>query len=61
MVELARKVLKNSIFNSLRALISGIGGFVFSVVLARLLTPEQYGIYALAMSVCFLFFSSILE
>ena len=53
MVKLARKVLKNSIFNSLRALIGGIGGFVFSVVLARLLTPEQYGIYALTMSICF--------
>jgi stage V sporulation protein B len=53
MVDLARKVLKNSFFNSSRALISGIGGLVFSVALARLLSPELFGIYALALSVCF--------
>jgi len=54
MVELARRVLKNSLFNSISALIRGIGGFLFSVVIARILTPEQFGIYALAISVCFL-------
>lgn len=53
MVELARKVLKNSFFNSGRALISGVGGLIFSVALARLLSPELFGIYALALSVCF--------
>ena len=53
MVELARKVLKNSFFSSSSALIRGIGGFLFSVVIARILTPEQFGIYALAISVCF--------
>jgi len=37
----------------MRALISGIAGFAFSVVLARFLTPDLFGIYALAMSVCF--------
>jgi len=54
MVELARKVLKNSFFSSSSALIRGIGGFLFSVIIARILTPEQFGIYALAISVCFL-------
>jgi len=53
MTQLAKKVLRNSFYNTLRALISGFGGFAFSVVLARLLTPEQFGIYALAMSICF--------
>lgn len=53
MVHLARTVLKNSFFNTSRTLISGIGGFVFSVVLARSLTPELFGIYALAMAICF--------
>lgn len=53
MVELARKVLRNSILNSSRALISGFGGFVFSIVVARILAPEQFGIYALAISICF--------
>lgn len=53
MVQLARKVLKNSFFSSSRALIGGIGGLAFSIALARLLTPEFFGIYALAMAVCF--------
>jgi len=54
MVELARKVLKNSFFSTSSSLIRGVGGFLFSVVLARILTPEQFGIYALAISTCFL-------
>ena len=53
MVDLARKVLKNSFFISLRALISGAGGLAFSIALARFLSPESFGIYALALSVCF--------
>jgi O-antigen/teichoic acid export membrane protein len=53
MVQLARKVLKNSFFNTSRAFISGIGGLFFSVILARLLMPELFGIYALAIAVCF--------
>src|SRR5574340_971491 len=53
MVQLARKIIKNSFFNSGRALVSGIGGLAFSVALARLLTPELFGLYGLAMSVCF--------
>ena len=53
MVQLARKILKNSFFNSFKALISGIGGLAFSIALARLLSPELFGIYALALSVCF--------
>ena len=53
MVQLARKVLKNSFFSTSRAFISSVGGFAFSVVLARFLAPELFGIYALAMTVCF--------
>ena len=53
MVKFARNVLKNAFFNSSSALIRGIGGFLFSVVLARFLTPDLYGIYALATSLCF--------
>ena len=53
MVELARSVLKNVFFNSASALVRGFGGFLFSVVLARFLAPDLYGIYALATSLCF--------
>lgn len=43
MVQLARKVVKNSFLNSSRALIGGIGGLAFSIALARLLSPELFG------------------
>jgi len=52
-MQLARKVIKNSIYNSSRTIISGIGGLIFSIILARVLRPELFGIYALAMSICF--------
>jgi stage V sporulation protein B len=51
MTQLARKVLKNSAFNSSSIIISGIGGLIFTVVLARLLHPELFGVYHLALSV----------
>ena len=51
MTQLARKVLKNTAFNSSSIIISGIGGLVFTVILARLLHPELFGIYHLALSV----------
>jgi len=53
MTELARNTLKNTIFNGLRALIGGIGGVLFSIVLARILTPKEFGIYVLSISICF--------
>ncbi|MDD2778045.1 MAG: flippase [Methanocellales archaeon] len=51
MTHLARKVLKNTAFNSSSIIVSGIGGLVFTVILARLLHPELFGIYHLALSV----------
>lgn len=51
MTQLARKVLKNTAFNSSSIIISGIGGLIFTVILARLLHPELFGIYHLALSV----------
>jgi len=54
MVHLARKMLKNSIYNNSRVIISGVGGLIFTVVLARLLHPGLLGIYHLALAVAFL-------
>jgi len=55
---LARKVLKNSIFNSSLVLVKNIGGLLFTVILIRLLVlPELYGIYNLAVSIGFLLFT----
>jgi len=54
MVQLARKVLKNSIYNSSGVLIGNIAGIILTIILARLLHPELFGIYHLALAVGFL-------
>ena len=54
MTQLARKVLKNTVFNSLSVIISGIGGLIFTIIIARLLHPELFGVYCLALSVAFI-------
>ena len=53
MVQLGRSVLKNSIYNSSGTLIVNISGVILTVILARLLSPEDYGIYYLAISIGF--------
>lgn len=51
MVQLAKKVFKNTAFNSSSIVISGVGGLIFTIVLARLLHPELFGVYHLAISI----------
>ena len=54
MVHLARKVIKNSIYNSSGILIGNIAGVILTIILARLLHPELFGIYHLALAIGFL-------
>ncbi|MDY6894854.1 MAG: flippase [Thermotogota bacterium] len=54
MVQLGRNVLKNSIYNSSGTLITSATGLIITVLLARLLSPEEYGLFYLALSVGFL-------
>ncbi len=54
MVQLARKVIKNSIYNSSGILIGNIAGIMLTIILARLLHPELFGIYHLVLAVGFL-------
>ncbi len=51
---LAKRVLKNVIYNSSSILISNIAGVIVSIYLARVLRSELFGIYSLAISVAFL-------
>lgn len=50
---LARKVLRNSVYNSMSVLVGNISGLVITIYLARALKPELFGIYSLAISVAF--------
>jgi O-antigen/teichoic acid export membrane protein len=61
MVQLAKKVLRNSAYNFLGVFVTTFGGLIFSVVLARMLGSELFGLYHLALSVglIFLTFTSL--
>ncbi|MBT3866173.1 oligosaccharide flippase family protein [Candidatus Woesearchaeota archaeon] len=44
-------ILRNSLWNSFSALIAKLGGFIFTIVIARLLLPELFGLYSLVLSI----------
>jgi len=48
-------VVKNSFYQFSRDLISKLGSFIFTVILARLLLPEMFGLYSLALSTILIF------
>lgn len=50
-MKLARSVFKNSIFNASTNVIVKIGGVFFTIILARMLQPELFGVYNLALSI----------
>ena len=44
-------ILRNSLWNSFSAVIAKLGGFIFTIIIARLLLPELFGLYSLVLSV----------
>jgi len=47
--------VKNSIYEFSRTLVEKIGALIFTMILARLLMPELFGLYSLALSTIILF------
>lgn len=47
----AKLIVKNSFWNFFTASIAKLGGLVFTIIVARILQPELFGLYSLAMSV----------
>jgi stage V sporulation protein B len=43
--------VKNSFWSVLTTLFAKVGGMIFSIILARILLPEKFGVYNLALSV----------
>ena len=43
--------VKNSVFALVFTVISKIGGAIFIILIARLLLPELFGVYSLAISI----------
>ena len=49
--------IKNSIYQFLTSLVGKVGGLIFTIILARILMPELFGLYSLALSTIFIFIS----
>jgi len=52
---LSRIVIKNSSYSLASVFIFKFGGLIFTILIARLLLPELFGIYALALSIITIF------
>ena len=48
---LGKETMKNSGYNLTNTLVSKVGGLVLTIILARLLLPELYGLYNLVLSI----------
>lgn len=49
------RLIKNVGFNVLKTLLNKIGGLIFVILVARLLLPDLFGLYSLALSIIVLF------
>ena len=52
---LAKQVINTSIWNLIYSIIQRIGALIFTIILARFLFPENFGIYSLVISIAFIF------
>jgi O-antigen/teichoic acid export membrane protein len=53
--KLKNKIIKNSLWGFIATMVSKIGGLFLTIILARFLMPEGYGIYSLVLSVAMIF------
>ncbi len=51
---LAKKIVKNVVYNSSATLIANFTGLILTIYLARVLKPSLFGIYSLSISIAFL-------
>lgn len=54
--ELKKVLVKNSFWGFLAVLIGKIGALVFTIILARFLLPEKYGMYSIVLSIAMIFY-----
>ncbi|WP_202320738.1 oligosaccharide flippase family protein [Archaeoglobus neptunius] len=50
-MKLARKVARNAIYNTSALIVGSVSGLFLTIILARVMKPEQFGIYSLALSI----------
>ena len=51
------RIIQSSFWNSSAGVINRIGSLVFTIILARMLMPERYGLYSLVFSVAMVFYT----
>ncbi|OYT41622.1 hypothetical protein B6U80_01040 [Candidatus Pacearchaeota archaeon ex4484_26] len=54
-MNIAKEVFQNSIYNLLSTIINRAGGLIFTIIVARLLAPELFGVYSLTLTIMLLF------
>ena len=52
-----KNLLKNASWGFASSLANRAGGLIFTIILARFLLPEKFGIYSIVLSVSMLFFT----
>jgi len=55
--KLKRSIVKDSIFSFASSVINRIGTLIFTIILARLLTPSGYGLYSIIFSTAMIFYT----
>lgn len=52
-------MIRNTFYNSISSIIGRLGGLIFTVLIARILLPELFGIYSLVLGIVLLFLGFI--
>jgi len=55
--DIRERLIKNSFWSFISTIISRVGALAFTIILARFLTPENYGIYTLVLSTSTVFYT----
>lgn len=53
-MEIARRVARNALYRTASLMVGSVSGLFLTVFLARILKPEQFGMYSLALSIAML-------
>ena len=54
---LKQKIMRHSFWSFISTTLSRIGALIFTIILARFLMPENYGIYSLVLSTAIIFYT----
>ena len=55
--QLKKRIVKNSFWSFILSSINRLGALIFTIILARFLMPEGYGIYSIVLSIAMIFYT----